>query len=130
MELKSSDSQSPQEGSQQGACSPNHLPKQPSQYTPTKLCTSLEQAKEVAASHVLSVLNIEHAGSDVVSNNIGTLFVTDDVTNGVAAMSLSGGARVKAYPAVYGNAETNFGTYSIYNGVYSSSTEGYPPESY
>lgn len=127
MELLSSDSNKSQpEELQQGDCSPNNSPNQPNQYTPTKLCTSLEMAKEVAASHVLNALNVEHTASDVANNNIGTLYVADDVTNSVAAMSLSGGAGMKAYPAVYASADAGFGPYSVYNGVYSSSTNGYP----
>ena len=113
-----------QEGSQQpGGCSPNQSSNQLSQYTPTKLCTSLEMAKEVAACHVLTALNVEHY-SDVNNNNNGPLAVSDDITSGVSAMTLSNNGVKGGYTTFY-NGDGAIGGYSMYNGMYSPPNDGY-----
>jgi len=122
VEILSSDSKSQEGSQQQGACSPN--PNQPaSLYTPTKLCTSLEMAKEVAAAHVLTALNVD-LNSDANNNN--SHYVNDDVTSNVAAMSISNGG-VKGYTTIYNNADGGLGGYGMYNGVYPGGQgEGFP----
>ena len=124
MQLLSLDSKLPEE-SQQAGCSPKQSPNQANLYTPTKLCTSLETAKEVAASYVLSSLNIDL--NNDANNNVQQLYVTNDVTTSVAALSMEGGS-AKGYPSIpsiFTNSDPGFAGYSLYNGVYPAAGEGY-----
>ena len=75
----------------------------------------------MAAAYVLSVLNVDH---DNETNN-GANYVSDEITNNVASMSINNGG-VKGYAAIYNNADGGLGGYGMFNGVYAGPhSEGY-----
>jgi len=88
-------------------------------YTPTRLSTSLEVAKDIAASYVLEALTAENAsGNSNVDGDNETEYVSSDVTSSVAAMSIAN-STINGYTPLYngGMSQDHYSGLHVYSGV-------------
>uniref|UniRef100_F6Y540 RRM domain-containing protein n=1 Tax=Ciona intestinalis TaxID=7719 RepID=F6Y540_CIOIN len=102
----------------------------PNQFTPTKLCTSLDVAKEIAASHVLDSLSGDDVTTDDVKPDVEQVYVTDNIPT--VGTGINGD--VNGY-AMYNGAVTDsdYSSFQLYNstvtypGIATTATDAYGP---